>query len=273
GLISSLVGGFVDEFGNVVAGKGPIAFIAHMDEIGLLATHIEEDGRVAAQPIGALEREAVHGARVLAYGDGWEAVGVAEARGEEILVDFGDGGAAAPSPPLPISFYKEPRAEGRRIFSPSLDDRAGCWALAEASRRIDAKFIWSTQEELESLGAAAALKGVKLAVVVDAMPCCRGGVRLGGGAVLVGADDFGVYGLFRRAAELARRKGVPAQIAASDGGSDAYAAQLFGVPALYIGIPVKHLHSPAEAADLADIASAVELMELIAEDWQYLIKA
>jgi putative aminopeptidase FrvX len=277
----------VDEFGNVVAGKGPIAFIAHMDEIGLLATHIEEDGRVRFRKVGGVEDDVIKGARVWAYGPGLDLIGVIgvepphfKEKQQELLADFGfssreDAEAAGLKPMTPIAFDRTPKTTGSFVTSAALDDRAGSWALLEAYKDVgNASFIWTVQEEVGLVGARALARRVEAnyVVVVDTMACCNpainGPVKPGAGPVIRLFDNTGAYTnkLARRIIEIARSRGIPVQIGGGGGGTDAAAFVQAGVPAVAIGIPNKYAHSPVEMANLNDLKWTVELIKAIAED-------
>ncbi|MBP1449103.1 MAG: M20/M25/M40 family metallo-hydrolase [Thermoproteus sp.] len=288
-LVASLSGGEFDEFGNVIAGRGAVAFAAHMDEVGLLALQIEDDGRVRLRKVGGLEDEAIRGARVWAYGPGLDLIGVVgvepphfkdKGKGDELYADFGfsskeDAAAAGLRPMTPVAFDRAPKTAGGYITSAALDDRAGVWALLEALREgVGATFIWTVQEEVGLVGAKSVARRIeaKQVVVVDTIACCNpavnGPVKPGMGPVLRLFDNTGAYAnkLAKAVAEIARRRDIPIQIGAGGGGTDAAAFLQAGLPAVAVGIPNKYAHSPVEMVHLNDLKYTVELIRAIAEE-------
>ncbi|CCC81688.1 M42 family metallopeptidase [Thermoproteus tenax] len=289
--VAELAGGEADEFGVVTSGRSKVAFVAHLDEVGLIATSVEDDGKVKFRKAGSIDDAVLKGARVIAYGDSFELTGVigveaphfgksghVEKGAEELYADFGLTKEELESlgfgPLTPIAFEKRPAVAGRFVTSPSLDDRAGTWALLAASREVDAKFVWTTQEEVGLVGAKWISRklDVKYAVVVDTMACCNpavnGPVKPGKGPVIRLFDNYGGYAtrLARAVLDLARRRGIPVQIGGGGGGTDAAAFVQAGVLAVAIGIPNKYAHSPAEMVHLDDLKNAVELIKALAQE-------
>ncbi len=174
-----------DDAGNLVLtlGDGPrtLAFVAHMDEIGLEVTAIREDGLLETRRLGGffdhLYRETVV---ELVRTDGTVLPGIAlpkppdtpEGEDPVILLDVG-ARSAAEAAALgvavgdPATVPKELRALGaHRAAGRSPDDRVGCAALLLALRELgpDADavlraagrrvtFAWSTREEVGLEGA------------------------------------------------------------------------------------------------------------------------
>lgn len=66
----------------------------------------------------------------------------------------------------------------------------------------------------------------------------------------------------RFALNLAEKKGIPAQAAVREGGGNDAAiieSQLFGAPAIVLGVPVRYIHTPAGIAAERDYEATVEL--------------
>ncbi|MFH1833847.1 MAG: M42 family peptidase, partial [bacterium] len=61
----------VDKMGNVIAtrsGKGPVVMVAaHMDEIGLMVSHIDDDGYLRIVPVGGWSDQTILGQRVMVH--------------------------------------------------------------------------------------------------------------------------------------------------------------------------------------------------------------
>lgn len=285
-------GAEVDEFGNVVVRGSKVAFVAHMDEVGLLVTNIEEDGRLKFRKVGGIDDKILPGSSVVLYGDGLRVEGVIgiapphfqqqqqQISWQELFIDIGvssrqEAEALGVSPMTPAAFSRRYAEVGKYVSATALDDRAGCWALIEAYKRgAPGTFVWSVQEEVGLMGARAIANhlDVKYAVVVDTTACCHpnwtGGVKPGNGPVLRIFDNYGAYNnkLAKRVLEIAKKRGIPIQIGAGGGGTDAAAFFVTGVPSVAIGILTKYSHSPVEMAHKEDLKHAVELITAIAEE-------
>ncbi|AAL63505.1 M42 family metallopeptidase [Pyrobaculum aerophilum] len=291
-ILDAVGGAEVDEFGNVVVRGSKVAFVAHMDEVGLLVTNIEEDGRLKFRKVGGIDDKILPGSSVVLYGDGLRVEGVIgiapphfqqqqqQISWQELFIDIGvssrqEAEALGVSPMTPAAFSRRYAEVGKYVSATALDDRAGCWALIEAYKRgAPGTFVWSVQEEVGLMGARAIANhlDVKYAVVVDTTACCHpnwtGGVKPGNGPVLRIFDNYGAYNnkLAKRVLEIAKKRGIPIQIGAGGGGTDAAAFFVTGVPSVAIGILTKYSHSPVEMAHKEDLKHAVELITAIAEE-------
>ena len=181
----------VDNLGNLTLtlGKGGrhALFVAHMDEIGLIVSHIEENGYVRARKVGGIDDRILVGRTVDIYPRGAETpvpgvIGLKpphlmkDRAGEmsrvipveDIFIDVGtrsDGetealGIAKLCPIILRKHFSE--LENDLIATRALDDRMGCAALIMALDAIDTSrlkhrvtFAWSVQEELGLRGAQA----------------------------------------------------------------------------------------------------------------------
>lgn len=292
-ILSAVPNAEVDDFGNVLAvDKSRVAFVAHMDEVGLLVTSIEEDGRMRFRKVGGVDDRILPGSSVVLYGDGFKVEGVigiapphfqqqqSQISWQDLYIDVGAAGRAEVEsmgigPMTPAAFSRRYAEVGRYISATALDDRVGCWALLEAYRRgAQATYVWSVQEELGLLGARALSKRLegKYAVVVDTTSCCHpnftGSAKPGQGPVLRIFDNYGAYNnkLAKRILEIAKRRGIPIQISGGGGGTDAAAFFVSGIPAVAIGILSKYSHSPVEMVHKDDLKHAVELLVAISEE-------
>ncbi|MEL9991830.1 MAG: M42 family metallopeptidase [Thermoproteus sp.] len=293
-ILNAVGGGAeVDDFGNVVVrGRSQTAFVAHMDEVGLLVTSIEEDGRLKFRKVGGVDDRILPGSSVVLYNGDVKVEGVIgiapphfqqqqqSLSWQDLYIDIGatsrqEAESLGVGPMTPAAFQKRYVEMGRFVSATALDDRAGCWALLEARRRgADATFVWTVQEEVGIMGARAlsGKLGVRNAVVVDTMACCHpnytGSVKPGQGPVLRLFDNYGAYNnkLARRILEIAKKRGIPLQIGSGGGGTDAAAFFVAGIPTVSIGIPTKYSHSPVEMAHKDDLKHTVELLVALAEE-------
>lgn len=284
----------VDALGNLIAkknasgGKGlKVMLSAHMDEIGVIATHVDENGFVRFTTIGGVRPHTCLGGRVRFLN------GVGGVIGSDRLEDaskaptfeqlFIDLGAASrkdcPVKVGDIAGFERPFTEmGSRLVSKAMDDRIGVAVLIETMRHLketphEVYFVFSTQEEVGLRGATTAAYGVDpdLGVSVDVTATgdtpkgSKMEVKLGAGPAIKVRDggmlsdprvvDWMVQG--------ARKNKLPYQLEVLEGGTtDARAMQVTrsGMPAGCVSIPCRYIHSPSEMVDLNDVQNAVSLL-------------
>jgi putative aminopeptidase FrvX len=181
----------VDNLGNLTLtlGKGDrhALFVAHMDEIGLIVSHIEESGYLRVKKVGGIDDRILVGRTVDIYpgGSGKPVPGVIGLKPphlmkdragemsrvigvEDILIDLGTSsdeetealGITKLSPVIMRKHFSE--LQNDMVATRALDDRLGCAALIMALEEIDSSklkhrvtFAWSVQEELGLRGAQA----------------------------------------------------------------------------------------------------------------------
>ncbi len=194
----------VDVAGNVAATLNPkakpqVMFAGHLDEIGVMVVHIDDDGYLHFDGIGGWDSQVLVGQRVVLEGkdgpvagvigkkaihmmkqderdkvskitDLWIDIGAANKAEAEARVRVGDAGVIA------TSLLDLPNG---RIASRSIDNRIGAFVVLEALRRLAAgpKFgaavtaVGTTQEEISYTGGGARTSAFGLepvaAVVVD----------------------------------------------------------------------------------------------------------
>ena len=294
-LVQALVADAADEIrtdalGNLMVRKGTrraegkrIMLAAHMDEIGLMVSHVDEKGFARFVPIGGVRPWTCIGGRVR-FLDG--RIGVIGVEGDilrqsklptfdHLYLDTG----GAPVQVGDVAAFERPFVTlGRRVTAKALDDRIGVAVLIETLRRLEDTpheiyFVFSVQEEVGLRGATTAAyalapdigiavdvtlsadtpKGVKMAVELGRGPAIK--VRDGGMLA-----DPRVVAWMTRTAEAAS---IPYQREVLPGGTtDAKAIQLAraGVPAGTVSIPCRYVHSPSEMVDLDDVEGAVALL-------------
>jgi putative aminopeptidase FrvX len=287
----------VDALGSVIAWRrasGPdprrVMLAAHMDEIGLMVTHVDEKGFLRFTNVGALYPSTLIGNRVR-FADGLVgAIGVEGSinrlpKMDELFVDVSDG----PGKPgvrvgdaacMDRGFVQR----GDRLTSKSMDDRVGCAVQIEVMRRMketpnDVAFVFSVQEEVGLRGAATAAYAVDPDIGIsvdvtrtgDTPKAPKTDVELGAGPSIKIKDTRmlsapEVINLLEAAAQAAD---VPVQREILTGGStDAAAIQLSraGVRAAGLSIPCRYIHSTSETVDLNDVEGTVKLLVSLLEN-------
>ncbi len=286
----------VDALGSLIAHKAPkkaggsskrIMLAAHMDEIGLMATHIDEHGFVRFTGMGGIRPAALTGSRVR-FMDGQRGVIHSDRITdmnraptlEQCYIDVGATSAKdCPVKVGDVCAFDRPFMDlGRRIVAKSLDDRIGCAVLIETLRQLqvsphDLYFAFTTQEELGTRGAGTSAFGIdpEIGVAVDVTgtgDTPRSGkmaVALGNGPAIKVKDggmlsDPRIVEWMVRTAQKAK---LPYQMEVLEGGTtDARAIQLVraGVPVGCLSIPSRYVHSPSEMVDYEDVENSVRLM-------------
>ncbi len=283
----------VDPLGSLVAsrkGQGAgkkIMLAAHMDEIGLMITHIEEKGFARCTPIGGL-RAYNHIGNRARFADGTLGVIYQERRDDmskvasfpQLYIDVGATGRE--DCPLRVGdpgvFVGPLEQQGTRLISKTLDDRIGCYVLIEVLRQMESSphdlyFAFTTQEEITLSGARTSAYTIDpdLAISVDvtgtgdtpkAHPM---DVSLGKGpAIKVKDGGMVAHPLVREmlvaAAEAAD---IPYQMEILLGGTtDAAVMQLTraGVPSGCVSVPCRFIHTPSEMVDSEDVEHVIQLL-------------
>ncbi len=284
----------VDALGNLIARKGAksdnglrIMLAAHIDEIGVIATHIDENGFIRFTNIGGVFARYAPGGRVR-FLDG--AVGVIGLERiddaykvpplDKMFIDVGATSRAdCPVKVGDVAAFERPFSDlGKRLVSKAMDDRVSVAVMIAALRQLENSphelhFVFSVQEEVGLRGATTAAYGIDpdlgLAIDVtrtgDTPKGLTMAVALGKGPAVKVKDagmlaDPRVVDWMARTAEKAK---IPYQLEILEqGGTDARAIQLnrAGVPAGCLSIPCRYIHSPSEMVDLEDVENAVRLL-------------
>jgi tetrahedral aminopeptidase len=275
--------------GSGAAGGGGrrVMLAAHMDEIGVIATHVDEKGFIRFAPLGGVGTLGLLGARVRFSSGAVGVIGVERVEDrsrvpsmDKHYIDVGaDGrGSCAVKVGDSACFVRTFDEMGTRWSSKAMDDRAGCAVLLQVLRELgpsphDVSFVFTVQEEVGLRGATTSGYGVdpEIAVAVDVTDtgdtpeCLPMAVRLGAGPAIKVKDGgmlahAGVRDWLVRTAE---EGGIPFQLEVlTYGSTDARAIQTSraGVPAGCLSIPCRYVHSPSETIDQADALGAVRLL-------------
>lgn len=283
----------VDPMGNLIAlkkGDGTglkVMIAAHMDEIGVMASHITKEGFVRFTNIGGVFPHNLMGARVqfedgtigVVYSeklDSWRKIhgldkhyiDVGASSEEDCPVEVG---AAA-------GFVRPLQVQGSRMISKAMDDRIGCVVGIEALKQLestphDVYFVFSVQEEVGTRGAQASANGLMSDVGIaldvtgtgDTPEGRKMAVKIGGGPAIK-VKDAGMIshaGLVKVMRQRAEEAGLDYQLEVLEGGStDARSMQIAGPgsAASCISIPTRYIHSQSETVDINDVESCVKLL-------------
>jgi endoglucanase len=286
----------VDALGNLIARKRPAKFTdktrkimiaAHMDEIGLMVSHVDANGFVRFSTIGGVNGKYVLGGRVRFLNGAQGVIGfdrVDKANEmppmDKVYIDVGARSKKdCPVQVGDVAAFDRPFTEmGNRLVAKSMDDRVGVLVAIETLRALkstphDVYFVFTAQEEVGVRGAATSAFGIDpdLGIAVDVtsaadtpnaakmeMALGRGPcVKIQDGGML--SDSRVVQWMIR----TAEKGGIPYQREVLlQGTTDARAIQLAraGVPAGCVSIPTRYIHSPSEMVDFSDVQNSVRLL-------------
>ncbi|WP_135820657.1 M20/M25/M40 family metallo-hydrolase [Halostella litorea] len=286
----------------VSEGSGPaVAIAGHADQIGLLVREIDDDGHLHVGPVGSVDRTVTRGQGVTVHADDGPVPGVvgqtaihvrdevdddASVADQHVDVGAADGEAARELVSVgdPVTVDGAVRdLQGSRVAGPGMDNRVGMWVAAEAFRRAadaDATVyaVSTVQEEIGRKGAgmvgfdldpdAVVAADVTHALDYPAAPGEKGSdVALGEGPVVTrGSTNHPVLSDALRS--VAADAGVDAQVQAAPThtltDADTFATSRSGVPAVYLGLPNRYMHTPVEVVDTADLTAAADLFAAFA---------
>ena len=301
-LLAKRVAPFCDEvrtdaLGNLIAlkkGNGKnakkIMLAAHMDEIGFLATFIEDSGMIRVANVGGINFVASSFSKVVSE-NGVKGVLVpdsktkaADYKSDVFYVDIGAKTKKQAEARVKIGdfFVAAPSLEklmGNRIAGRPLDDRIGCAILLGIAEKIaevgsdhDVYYVFSVQEEVGCRGALPAafsiapdyalcfdVTGTGDTPAATPMAC-----SLGGGAAIKIKDASVICneGVVKKLTELAKANGIKHQKEILlYGGTDTSAMQLAGSGAAAgaLSIPSRYIHSGVEVCDLDDVQCCIDL--------------
>ena len=284
----------VDALGNLIVRKGRasktgkrIMIAAHMDEIGLMATHVDEKGFVRFTGIGGVYPRNLPGGRVRFVDGTLGVIGLEPTNHasdvpplEKMFIDVGATGKEdCPVKTGDVAAFARPFLDlGDRLVAKSMDDRIGCLVAIEALRGLkttphEVYFVFTTQEEVGTRGAQTSAYGIDpdlgFSIDVTGWGDTPGqkdlDVALGRGPAIKIRDggmlsDPRIVDWMIRTAEKSK---LPYQREVLLGGTtDARAMQLVrsGIPVGCVSIPCRYVHTPSEMVDLNDVRNAVKLV-------------
>lgn len=297
-----------DSMGNLIVfrrGDRPpastIMLAAHMDEVGVIITSVENDGYLKFDFVGGVDRRVVIGKRVF-IGAGMipGVIGInavhltpAEERNKipklkELVIDIGADSyeaAAELVKPGDTGVFEPSAIEFGNGFikAKALDDRIGCaimLALIQDKLPVDIWYAFTAQEEVGCRGAAVAAHKIKpgISIVLEGttaadLPSQKGGDKVcipGRGPVIPFMDSGTIYNrkLYEELTKLADENGIPWQTKTYiSGGTDAKAIQTSrdGVRVAAISAAVRYIHSPSSVAYIEDIENIYRLIRLYIE--------
>ena len=289
----------VDSMGNLIVRKGEvreggkrIMIASHLDEIGLIATHIDKRGFIRFTNMGGVYPSYLLGGRVQ-FLDGTRGVIDVEGTGkrkkvpglDKMYIDIGAENKDQCSIEIgDVAVFDRPWLDlGKRVVSKALDDRVGVAVMVDALREVhqspkqtphECWFVFSNQEEVGLRGAGPAAyqlePDIGLAIDVtrtgDTPQGTKMDVSLGGGPAIK-IRDKGMLShpdVVDWMIDVAQKHKISYQREVLERGTtDAASIQLTrgGVPSGCLSIPCRYVHSPSEMVDWDDVQKAAFLLE------------
>jgi putative aminopeptidase FrvX len=270
-----------------------VMLAAHVDEIGLMVTHIDSRGFVHFQTVGGIDERTLLNQEVIIHGhlDIKGIIGANPARVEaskksisidDLFIDIGYPSQAALELVKPGDIISINRNTSemlnKRITGKALDDRAGIAVLAVCINELSrlkhphkVVAVATVQEEVGLRGATTSsdILEPELAVVIDVTHAQTLDTKnqvntiLGKGPVIALGPNIHplTFAALKNAAEENR---IPYQIQAVAGptGTDARVIQLKGrgIPTGLLSIPLRYMHTSVETASLQDIVDSGKLL-------------
>jgi len=302
-----------DPIGNLLAIKysgnpdaKKLLVMAHMDEVGLMVTSIESDGRLAVQPVGGVDPRVLLGKRVVVGEEsldgiiGYKAIHLQREdfstppKWTNIRVEIGCSKKEEAEKKVSVGdyihFHSKFEEYDNRYIGKAFDDRAGCAVLMELIDNynevsFDIYYAFVVQEEVGLRGSGAILKHVKPDALLvfegttagdnPELKEARWSTHLDNGPALSYLQSGYVINemLFNSIRKTADMNGIPYQMKGRTvGGTDATRAArtYFGVPGAVINVPSRYIHSPVCVISRSDFDNVVELAKKIVSNDDYI---
>ena len=282
-----------DTMGNLIVrklGSGPrVMLCAHMDSIGFIVTHVEENGFLRVGRLGGISpKEAAY--TPVRFASGVRGVIVPEEKADfgklkldECYVDIGAKDRETALKAVAVGdtmIYDSPCFTNQgKVVSPYLDNRISCAILLKVLEEMelcpnDLYVVFTVQEEVGLRGAKPAAWAVDpdYAVVVDVTDVddtpgsekC-GTVRLGKGPAIKIMDSSVIChpDMIQKLESQAKVLDMPTQRdIMRAGGTDAGVMHTtrIGVRTGGVSVPCRYIHTPVEMADLQDARDCAKLL-------------
>lgn len=297
----------VDNMGNVIAIKRgkmrkKVMVAAHMDEIGFIVTHIDDDGFVRFHPLGGFDPKTLSSQRVIVHGRK-DVIGVLGSKPIHIMkpeertkqvplsdyfIDLGmpkDKVEKVVAVGDPVTRERGLIEMGDCVNSKSMDNRVSVFILIEALRELqevevpyDIYAVFTVQEEVGLRGAISSAHlvdpdfgfGLDVTIAFD-VPGAQSHemvTQLGKGAAIKILDgsvisDYRMVNYLKKMGTENKIKWQPEILPA--GGTDTAGIQRFGKKGAITGaisIPLRHMHQTIELANKEDIRNCIDLLKV-----------
>ncbi|MBQ7045006.1 MAG: M42 family peptidase [Clostridia bacterium] len=274
---------------------GEILFDAHIDQIGMVVTFVDDNGFVKVAAAGGIDAKTLLAKTVKILGNKpvdavfsstpphLKSSDTAVSDITELILDTALGANAKDFVSVgDYVVYNNTPAEllSGRVTSAFLDNRAGVCALLLLADMLKGKqlkksvtLLFSTEEELGcrkvKTSTFALADNITEAVAVDVtfatapdVSSAHGG-ELGGGA-MVGISPFLNANVTNKILKVAEENNLPYQKevmgAATSTNADSIGITKSGIPTGLVSIPIRNMHTSIEVADMCDIENTAKLL-------------
>ncbi|HHV19718.1 MAG TPA: M42 family metallopeptidase [Thermoanaerobacterales bacterium] len=296
-----------DALGNLYIQKTakhnkPILMLcAHMDEVGLMVKHIENNGLLRFDTVGGIDdrilvsKNVIIGSNKIKGVIGAKAIHLQEPKerktplkSKNLYIDIGAKDKEDAEKKVIIGDYAvfdtEFTSEDNIIMGKAFDDRIGCYIVAEILKKtydIPITAVFIVQEEIGLRGSAVAAYNVNpdFAIVVEGtfasdVPDTKEEAyctTLGKGPAITFMDMTYIAEkqLINWVIQIAENHSIPYQykrttFGGTDGGRIYTTRQ--GIPTIIFSVPCRYIHSPVAIANTEDIMHTISLIEIIIQD-------
>ncbi len=295
----------VDNMGNVIALKRGrerkrVMVAAHMDEIGFIVNHIDDQGFLRFLPLGGFDPKTLTAQRVIVHGRqdllgvmGSKPIHIMKTEERNKVVPLNDYFIDLGLPKEvvdqlvaigdPISRERNLIELGDCVTGKSLDNRVSVFILLEALRKLRGQDIpydlyatFTVQEEVGLRGAMGVVGeidpdfgfglDVTIAYDVPGSTTRENVTCLGSGAAIKVLDGSVIsdYRMVNYLRELSGRENITTQMELLPaGGTDTAALQRYGKRSSIAGaisIPLRNMHQVIEMASKQDISDCIDLL-------------
>ncbi|MCL2201489.1 MAG: M42 family metallopeptidase [Oscillospiraceae bacterium] len=280
-----------DALGNLIAHKkGPgkkMMLAGHMDQIGLMVSHIDKDGFLRFASIGGNSHHYLMAQRFV-FPSGLIGVVSCERLDDpkdmaidKLYIDIGAKDQEDAMKQVKVGdvcvFATTPVVSGNVFITPALDDRIGCFIMIEALKRLkkqafDLYFVFTSQEEVGLRGATTAAYSVEpdyglafdVTISADTPKIRPLPSKMYGGAAIKLKDRSLLCHptIIAHLESCAKKSKIKHQYEILEmGGTDSGAIHISrgGVPSGVISIASRHIHTANEMCALSDIEDCIEL--------------
>lgn len=293
----------MDNMGNITAikkGKEPkkVMIGAHMDEIGFIVTHIDDNGFLRFHTLGGFDPKTLTAQRVIVHGTK-DLVGVMGSKPIHVMTPeernrapkttdyFIDMGMSKEEVEKyievgnPITRERKLIEMGNCVNCKSIDNRVSVFILIEMLRELkdnpyDVYGVFTVQEEVGLRGANVSTQQIQpdfgfgldttIAYDVPGAAPHEKITELGKGAAIKVMDSSTIcdYRMVNYMKEVAKNHNIKHQLEIlTGGGTDTAGIQRFtpgGSIAGAVSIPTRHIHQVIEMADKDDIRNSIDLL-------------
>lgn len=288
-----------DYTGNVICVLNPdadfkVLLAGHIDEIGLIVTHIGADGLLKVAKAGGIRPSVYPGHQVMIHHGEEKVPGVVilndnmkgDIKDKDLYIDIGAKDAedarkyVEEGDPVHLHTYHLP-LRNDLLCARAIDDRGGAFIVLEALKlakemgcKIGVYAATTVGEETTMRGAYWAASRVKpnVAIAVDVTyaqdypgtdPAESGDVKLGAGPVICNSSiaNKKVNDLLKA---CAKENSIPFQVESFLGRTGTDADKMHqsadGVVTALLSLPLRYMHSPSEVCHIQDIEHAIKLL-------------